>query len=109
LEKYTMKIKSNIQKRISYVPRYVSLGDNLKGGEIIDLFMKLDGNGRKQKRDAIIKRFELDPKRKAKNYSKGNRQKVGLIGALSVDSDLYILDEPTSGLDPLMEFRFQEE
>lgn len=98
-----------IHKRISYVPGDVALWDNLTGGEIIDLFMKLHGNGRKQKRDALIKRFELDPKRKAKNYSKGNRQKVGLIAALSVDSDLYILDEPTSGLDPLMEFRFQEE
>lgn len=57
----------------------------------------------------MIKRFELDPKKKAKNYSKGNRQKVGLIAALSVDSDLYIFDEPTSGLDPLMEAVFQEE
>src|SRR5699024_7588009 len=61
------------------------------------------------KRDYLIKRFELDPKKKAKGYSKGNRQKVGLIAALSVDSDLYIFDEPTSGLDPLMEHIFQEE
>lgn len=57
----------------------------------------------------LIERFELDPRKKAKSYSKGNRQKVGLIAALSVDSDLYILDEPTSGLDPLMENVFQEE
>src|SRR5699024_8225058 len=98
-----------IHKRISYVPGDVALWDNLTGGEIIDLFMELHGNGRKQKRDALIKRIELDPKRKAKTYSKGNRQKVGLIAAVLVDSDLYILDEPTSGLDPLREFRFQEE
>src|SRR5690625_3442505 len=98
-----------IHKRISYVPGDVTLWGNLTGGEIIDLFMKLHGSGNKQKRDYLIKRFELDPKKKAKSYSKGNRQKVGLIAALSVNSDLYILDEPTSGLDPLMEHVFQEE
>lgn len=98
-----------IHKRISYVPGDVVLWGNLTGGEIIDLFMKLHGNGNKEKRDYLINRFELDPKKKAKSYSKGNRQKVGLIAALSVDSDLYIFDEPTSGLDPLMEQVFQEE
>lgn len=98
-----------IHKRISYVPGDVALWNNLTGGEIIDLFMKLHGNGDTEKRDDLIKRFELDPKKKAKGYSKGNRQKVGLIAALSVDSDLYIFDEPTSGLDPLMEAIFQEE
>lgn len=98
-----------IHKRISYVPGDVTLWGNLTGGEIIDLFIKLHGGGDKQKRDYLIKRFELDPKKKAKGYSKGNRQKVGLIAALSVDSDLYIFDEPTSGLDPLMEAIFQEE
>ncbi|AYW48105.1 ABC transporter [Tetragenococcus osmophilus] len=98
-----------IHKRISYVPGDVSLWGNLTGGEIIDLFMKLHGNGNKQKRDELIQRFELDPRKKAKSYSKGNRQKVGLIAALAVDSDLYIFDEPTSGLDPLMGSIFQEE
>ncbi|MBY7142692.1 ABC transporter ATP-binding protein [Virgibacillus sp. NKC19-3] len=98
-----------IHKRISYVPGDVALWGSLTGGEIIDLFMKLHGGGDKQKRDYLIKRFELDPKKKSKGYSKGNRQKVGLIAALSVDSDLYIFDEPTSGLDPLMESVFQEE
>ncbi|QHS21464.1 ABC transporter ATP-binding protein [Virgibacillus sp. MSP4-1] len=98
-----------IHKRISYVPGDVSLWGNLTGGEMIDLFLKLHGGGDKQKRDYLIKRFELDPKKKAKGYSKGNRQKVGLIAALAADSDLYILDEPTSGLDPLMEAIFQEE
>ncbi|MCR1898423.1 ABC transporter ATP-binding protein [Irregularibacter muris] len=98
-----------IHKRISYVPGDVALWGNLTGGEIIDLFIKLHGGGDKKKRDYLIERFELDPKKKAKSYSKGNRQKVGLIAALSVNPDLYIFDEPTSGLDPLMESVFQEE
>lgn len=98
-----------IHKNISYVPGDVALWGNLSGGEIIDLFMKLHGSGDQEKRDYLINRFELDPRKKAKTYSKGNRQKVGLIAALSVESDLYIFDEPTSGLDPLMEQIFQEE
>src|SRR5690606_27954766 len=98
-----------IHERISYVPGEVALWGNLTGGEIIDLFLKLHGGGNKEKRDYLIKRFELDPKKKATTYSKGNRQKVALIAALSVDVDLYIFDEPTSGLDPLMEAIFQEE
>ena len=98
-----------IHKRISYVPGDMTLWENLTGGEIIDLFMKLHGSGNKEKRDYLIQRFELDPKKKSKSYSKGNRQKVGLIAALAVDSDFYIFDEPTSGLDPLMEGIFQEE
>lgn len=98
-----------IHKRVSYVPGDVALWGSLTGGEIIDLFIKLHGGDDKEKRDYLIKRFELDPKKKAKSYSKGNRQKVGLIAALSVDSDLYIFDEPTSGLDPLMEAVFQDE
>ena len=99
----------DIHKRISYVPGDVALWGNLTGGEIIDLFIKLHGSGDSQKRDYLVDRFELDTRKKAKGYSKGNRQKVGLIAALSVDSDLYIFDEPTSGLDPLMEAIFQEE
>ncbi|KAE8128451.1 MULTISPECIES: ABC transporter ATP-binding protein [Bifidobacterium] len=98
-----------IHRRLSYVPGDVSLWGNLSGGEIIDLFMKLHGGGSAARRNELTERFELDPRKKAKGYSKGNRQKVGLIAALSVDSDLYILDEPTSGLDPLMESVFQEE
>lgn len=98
-----------IHKRIAYVPGEVALWGNFTGGEIIDLFMKLHGGGNPEKRDSLIQRFELDPKKKAKTYSKGNRQKVGLIAALSVDAELYIFDEPTSGLDPLMEAIFQEE
>jgi len=98
-----------IHQQVAYVPGDVALWGSMTGGEIIDLFMHLHGNGHPEKRDALIKRFELDPKKKAKNYSKGNRQKVGLIAALSVDAELYIFDEPTSGLDPLMEAVFQSE
>ncbi|MDO5410024.1 MAG: ABC transporter ATP-binding protein [Lachnospiraceae bacterium] len=98
-----------IHEKISYVPGEVALWGNLTGGEIINLLMKLHGGGDLKKRDELIQRFELDTRKKAKTYSKGNRQKVGLIAALSVDSDLYIFDEPTSGLDPLMEVVFQEE
>lgn len=101
--------RQEIHKRTSYVPGDIALWNNLSGGEIIDVFMKLHGSGNKAKRDELIERFELDPKKKAKNYSKGNRQKVGLISALAVESDLYLFDEPTSGLDPLMESIFQEE
>lgn len=99
----------DIHRRLSYVPGDVSLWGNLTGGEIIDLLLKLHGGGDRQKRDDLIKRFELDTRKKAKSYSKGNKQKVGLIAALSVNSDLYVFDEPTSGLDPLMEMVFQEE
>lgn len=103
------KDRQEIHTRTSYVPGDIALWNNLTGGEIIDVFMKLHGRGDKGKRDYLIDRFELDPNKKAKNYSKGNRQKVGLISALAVDSDLYLFDEPTSGLDPLMETIFQEE
>lgn len=103
------KDRQEIHTRTSYVPGDIALWNNMTGGEIIDVFMKLHGHGNKGERDYLIDRFELDPKKKAKNYSKGNRQKVGLISALAVDSDLYLFDEPTSGLDPLMESIFQEE
>lgn len=98
-----------IHKKISYVPGDVALWGNLTGGEIIDLLLKLHGGGNYQKRDELIERFELDVTKRAKTYSKGNRQKVGLVAALSTDSDLYVFDEPTSGLDPLMEMVFQDE
>jgi ABC-2 type transport system ATP-binding protein len=71
--------------------------------------MKLQGTGNKERRDELIKKFELDPKKKTRSYSKGNRQKIALIAALASNADLYIFDEPTSGLDPLMEAVFQEE
>ncbi|MDR0297610.1 MAG: ABC transporter ATP-binding protein [Streptococcaceae bacterium] len=98
-----------IHKNIAYVPGDVYLWPNLSGGEIIDMFLKLHGHANHTKRDNLIKRFELDPKKKARSYSKGNRQKIALIAALAADAELYIFDEPTSGLDPLMEAVFQEE
>ena len=98
-----------IHERIAYVPGDVYLWPNLSGGEIIDLFLKLNGGQHTAKTDALIKRFELDPRKKARTYSKGNRQKVALIAAFSTDADFYIFDEPTSGLDPLNEQTFQTE
>ncbi|HBC90678.1 MAG TPA: ABC transporter ATP-binding protein [Lactococcus sp.] len=98
-----------IHKKIAYVPGDVYLWPNLSGGEIIDLFLKLHGHADLKKRDELIKKFELDPKKKARSYSKGNRQKIALIAALATDAELYIFDEPTSGLDPLMESVFQAE
>lgn len=98
----------DIHKRVAYVPGDVNLWPNLTGGEVIDLFIKLRGGHNKSRRDELIRRFDLDPSKKCRAYSKGNRQKVALVAALSSDADLYILDEPTSGLDPLMERIFQE-
>lgn len=97
-----------IHKRVAYVPGDVNLWPNLTGGEVIDLFVKLRGANNKSRREELIKKFDLDPTKKCRTYSKGNRQKVALIAAFSSDADLYILDEPTSGLDPLMEQVFQE-
>ncbi|HHT93664.1 MAG TPA: ABC transporter ATP-binding protein [Clostridiaceae bacterium] len=97
-----------IHKRIAYVPGEVNLWSNLTGGEVIDLFVSLRGNNSKSRRDELIEMFDLDPSKKCRTYSKGNRQKVALVAAFASDADLYILDEPTSGLDPLMEKVFQK-
>ncbi|MFC4770850.1 ABC transporter ATP-binding protein [Enterococcus hermanniensis] len=98
-----------IHQRLSYVPGDVYLWPNLTGGEIIDLLLRLNGQQRTEKTETLIQNFQLDPKKKARTYSKGNRQKVALIAALSQEADLYIFDEPTSGLDPLNERTFQQE
>ncbi len=98
-----------IHKRIAYVPGDVNLWPNLTGGEVIDLFAKLRGDYKKADREALLERYKLDPTKKCRTYSKGNRQKVALVSALLSDADLYIFDEPTSGLDPLMENIFQED
>lgn len=97
----------DIHKRIAYVPGDVNLWPNLTGGEVIDLFANLRGGYDKTMRARLIKDFNLDPTKKCRTYSKGNRQKVALISAFTSNVDLYILDEPTSGLDPLMEQVFQ--
>lgn len=98
----------DIHKRIAYVPGDVNLWDNLTGGEIIDLFIRLRRGSDKRYREELIEKFDFDPTKKSGTYSKGNRQKVALVAAFASDADLYILDEPTSGLDPLMELVFQD-
>jgi ABC-2 type transport system ATP-binding protein len=97
-----------LHRRLAYVPGDVTLWPNLSGGECIDLLCSLRGSLDTARRDALIKRFQLDPRKKFGTYSKGNRQKVALVSALASDVELYIMDEPTSGLDPLMESVFQE-
>ncbi|MFF9849478.1 ABC transporter ATP-binding protein [Streptomyces litmocidini] len=98
-----------LHRRIAYVPGDVTLWRNLSGGEVIDLYGRLRGSGRLDgaRRAELIERFELDPTKKGRTYSKGNRQKVALVAAFAADVDLLVLDEPTSGLDPLMEEVFQ--
>ncbi len=98
----------DLHRRLAYVPGDVELWPNLTGGEAIDLFGRLRGGLDKRLRDELIERFDLDPTKKGRTYSKGNRQKVALIAALAADVELFLLDEPTAGLDPLMEVVFQD-
>ncbi|MFI5490685.1 ABC transporter ATP-binding protein [Micromonospora echinaurantiaca] len=97
-----------LHRRLAYVPGDVELWPNLTGGEAIDLFARLRGGTDPVRRDELCQRFDLDPRKKGRTYSKGNRQKVALIAALASDVELLLLDEPTAGLDPLMEAVFQE-
>jgi len=97
-----------LHRRLAYVPGEVSLWPNLTGGEVIDLMARLRGGTDPARRADLLQRFELDPTKKGRSYSKGNRQKVALVAALASDAELLVLDEPTSGLDPLMERVFQE-
>jgi len=96
----------NLHRRVAYVPDDVTLWPNLTGGEVIDLLSRLRGGIDPVRRTSLLERFALDPTKKARGYSKGNRQKVALVAALASDAELLILDEPTSGLDPLMEAVF---
>ena len=97
-----------LHRRLAYVPGEVTLWPNLTGGEVIDLLGRLRGGLDPGRRAALLDRFELDPTKKVRTYSKGNRQKVALVAALAADVELLVLDEPTSGLDPLMEEVFTE-
>jgi ABC-2 type transport system ATP-binding protein len=97
-----------LHRRLAYVPGDVTLWPNLTGGEAIDLLGRLRGGLDPKRRAELIERFELDPSKKGRTYSKGNRQKVAIVAALASDVELLLLDEPTSGLDPLMEATFQE-
>ncbi|WP_117215401.1 ABC transporter ATP-binding protein [Allorhizocola rhizosphaerae] len=97
-----------LHRRLAYVPGDVTLWPNLSGGEVIDLLGRLRGGLNPKRRKELLERFDLDPRKKGRAYSKGNRQKVGLIAALASDVELMLLDEPTSGLDPLMEEVFRQ-
>ena len=97
-----------LHRRLAYVPGDVTLWPNLTGGEVIDLLGRLRGGLDAKRRGELLERFDLDPTKRARAYSKGNRQKVALVAALASDAELLILDEPTSGLDPLMEAVFRE-
>ncbi|HHW92836.1 MAG TPA: ABC transporter ATP-binding protein [Firmicutes bacterium] len=97
-----------LHQRLAYVPGDVTLWPNLTGGEVIDFLSRLHGKVNPSRRQELLDRFQLDPKKKCRSYSKGNRQKVALISAFASEAELFILDEPTSGLDPLMKLIFQE-
>lgn len=98
----------SLHRRLAYVPGDVSLWPNMTGGQAIDMLGALRGGVSPVVREELIERFELDPSKRGRQYSKGNRQKVAIIAALAVDAELLLLDEPTSGLDPLMENVFQD-
>ncbi|GAB3357034.1 ABC transporter ATP-binding protein [Amycolatopsis echigonensis] len=99
---------ASLHHRLAYVPGDVNLWPNLSGGEVIDLLGRLRGGLDQKRRKELVERFDLDPRKKGRTYSKGNRQKVAIVAALASTVDLLLLDEPTSGLDPLMEATFQE-
>ena len=99
---------ASLHHRIAYVPGDVSLWPNLTGGEVIDLLGRLRGGHDPRRRADLLERFALDPRRRSRTYSKGNRQKVALVAALASDVELLLLDEPTSGLDPIMESVFRD-
>ncbi len=96
-----------LHRHLAYVPGDVTLWQGLTGGECIDLLGRLLGRCDARRKAELIERFDLDPTRRTRGYSKGNRQKVALIAALAADVELLLLDEPTAGLDPLMEAEFQ--
>jgi ABC-2 type transport system ATP-binding protein len=100
---------AELHRRLAYVPGDVNLWPNLTGGEVIDLLGRLRGGLDEARRKELLEAFELDPTKKGRTYSKGNRQKVALVAALASDIELLVLDEPTSGLDPLMESVFREQ
>ena len=99
---------ASLHRRLAYVPGDVALWPELTGGEVIDLLGRLRGGYDPARRASLLERFDLDPTRKGRTYSKGNRQKVALVAALASDVELLLLDEPTSGLDPIMEQAFRD-
>ncbi|MEV4897020.1 ABC transporter ATP-binding protein [Nonomuraea sp. NPDC055795] len=99
---------TELHRRLAYVPGDVTLWPSLSGGEVIDLLGRVRGGLDPRRRAELLDRFELDPRKRCRTYSKGNRQKVALVAAFASDVELLILDEPTSGLDPLMEAVFND-
>jgi ABC-2 type transport system ATP-binding protein len=99
---------TELHRRLAYVPGDVNLWPQLTGGEVIDLLGRLRGGVDADRRAKLVERFDLDPTKRSRAYSKGNRQKVALVAAFASDAELLVLDEPTSGLDPLMEEIFRE-
>src|SRR5436309_15776675 len=99
---------TELHRRLAYVPGDVTLWPNLSGGEVIDLLGRLRGGLDRTRRADLLERFDLDPRKKGRTYSKGNRQKVALVAALASNVELLLLDEPTAGLDPLMEEVFRQ-
>ncbi len=99
---------TRLHRRLAYVPGDVTLWPNLTGGEVIDLLGRLRGGLDRRRRGELLERFALDPHKRARTYSKGNRQKVALVAALASEVELLVLDEPTAGLDPLMEAAFRQ-
>jgi len=99
---------AELHRRLAYVPGDVTLWPSLSGGEVIDLLGRMRGGLNPRRRANLLELFELDPTKKCRTYSKGNRQKVALVAALASDVELLLLDEPTSGLDPLMEANFRD-
>ena len=97
-----------LHRQIAYVPGDVTLWPQLTGGETIDLLARMRGGIDERRRAELVERFDLDPTKKARTYSKGNRQKVSLVSAFASRARLLLLDEPSSGLDPLMENVFQQ-
>lgn len=96
-----------VHRRLAFVPGEFAPWPTLRGGEMLDLLGRIHGDYDRARRDQLCDRFELDPTKKGREYSKGNRQKIALVAALMIDADLLVLDEPTSGLDPLMEIEFR--
>ena len=105
---------ADLHRRVAYVPGDVALWPNFTGGEAIDLLTRLRGGmtdktAYRERKQRLLDVFQLDPRKKGRAYSKGNRQKVALVAAFATPAELYVLDEPTSGLDPLMEQVFNRE
>ncbi|MFT4245600.1 MAG: ABC transporter ATP-binding protein [Micrococcaceae bacterium] len=103
------KNPEKLHQSIAYVPGEVTVWPNLTGGEIIDFLSNMRGGIPQRRIDELITKFEFDPTKKARSYSRGNKQKIALIAALATNAKLFVFDEPTSGLDPVMEHVFQDE